>query len=227
MIFTTHKAFITSAISLLSLCLISTTALAEQTTKSLPSTDQYETADASEQHDTHQHGVAKLMLLLSEEGVKIALKSPASNLFGFENAPTDGAEEAAIYEAVELLEDSDELFRMPEAAGCILDNFKVVSDIVDIHDDEHPDDDSGKRVEHSDEPANGNTNGTDQAEPEHNDVTVLWSFECKEVSELKRAEIKLFTAFPDRFNTLNVGWVSPANSNQISLDADGTVLLTQ
>lgn len=231
MISTQNKTPITLAISLSSILLVSATAMAEQHTEIPQSTDKYESYEP-EQHDAHEHGTARLTLALSEKGVEIALESPAANLFGFEHNASDGADEATIYEAAELLEDSDTLFRMPEDAGCVLHDFEIESALIEMHDDEQSDDDSDKHSDdntdkHSNEGSDQHDKDQHQLEAAHNDVDVLWNFNCKNMAELKRVEIKLFSAFPEGFEKINVEWISPTQASQIVLEGDGAVLLAQ
>ena len=215
MTFTKHKIQTTSASLLLSTLLISPLAMAEQTAITTQPIDSHETPQELAQNEAHQHGAARLSIVIDEDDMEIVLQSPAINLFGFENQPGDGAEEAVIFETVELLEDDDALFRMPKDAGCVLHNFEIESPIVKMDDDE----DSDKDI---------NEQATDSVETEsaHSDVEALWNFSCKNTAELKRLEVKFFAAFPDRFKKLDVEWISPVQSSQLVLDGDGAILLT-
>ena len=73
-----------------------------------------------EQHGAHEHGVAKLAIVVGDEGVEIMLESPAANVVGFEYMPVGEQDKQRVLDAKAKLEAGDDLFDMSDDAGCEL-----------------------------------------------------------------------------------------------------------
>ena len=71
-------------------------------------------------HGAHAHGLARLDLAVEGGVVLIGLESPAANIVGFEHAPANAGERAALDAALATLKDGGRLFRLPADAGCRL-----------------------------------------------------------------------------------------------------------
>ena len=87
------------------------------------------------QHGSHEHGVARLTVATTDDGLEIALESPAANLFGFEHKAKTDEEREVVHEAVEKLELGSNLFSINDAASCAFDSAVVESGMDDDHDD--------------------------------------------------------------------------------------------
>lgn len=74
--------------------------------------------------DAHEHGHAKLNVVVDQAEVHIEFHVPAMNLVGFEHTPETPEQKEAIAGAVEQLEQADTLFEVDEAADC---NFSAVT----------------------------------------------------------------------------------------------------
>ncbi|PWQ92654.1 DUF2796 domain-containing protein [Leucothrix pacifica] len=175
------------------------------------------------QHDAHEHGVARLTIATTDDGLEIGLESPAANLFGFEHLASTGEDHHTIHSAVETLKKGNEIFYATAAAVCTQSSVEVESAQVKAHDHEkHGDEDHdhGKHEEHADhdDHESGST---------HNDVDVTWNFKCEKPSEIKRVDIRLFSTFPKGFETISVDWISADKAGNVDLSADGMVLLSQ
>jgi hypothetical protein len=140
-------------------------------------------ADEAEhrEHGPHVHGVAELNVALDGNVLWIELSSPAVNLVGFEHAPQDAEQEAAVRQATATLEDGARVFGTSPDAGCQLTEAKVTTDIeqpgAEHHDDaEHEDD------EHADEA--------------HSEFQASWRFDCAAPDALTQLEVRLFELFP-------------------------------
>ncbi|GAB3380868.1 DUF2796 domain-containing protein [Azotobacter armeniacus] len=68
--------------------------------------------------DAHEHGSALLNLALDGSVLEIEFASPAMNLVGFEHAARSDADRAKVAEARARLEQPLELFGIPVAASC-------------------------------------------------------------------------------------------------------------
>jgi hypothetical protein len=200
-------------ISVLSILSINSVANAETTKK------------AVEQHGAHEHGVARLTIATSESGVEIALESPSANIFGFEHKPTDDADKATVLKAVNTLKDGGSLFRISEAAGCVLKDVDLESALIEDDHDDHKDDDH--KDEHDDHKDDDHKDEHDDHKETHNDVDATWHFNCSDMAELKRVEVKLFSAFPGGFEEVDVDWITAKQAGHVELEADAAVSLTK
>ena len=90
-----------------------------------------------EQHSSHEHGAARLTVATTDDGLEIALESPAANVFGFGHAAKSEEEREAVHEALEKLKDGAMLFAVNTAAACSLENASVEAPSAEHHDDEH------------------------------------------------------------------------------------------
>lgn len=84
------------------------------------------------EHGVHQHGVGELNVAVEGSAVHVELITPAANIVGFEHAPRDAEEEAALRTAIDTLRAGDALFALSPQAGCEW----VETDVQQHHDDE-------------------------------------------------------------------------------------------
>jgi hypothetical protein len=135
--------------------------------------------------------VGKLDLVQEGPGLHLRLESPAANLVGFEHAPRDAAEQAALKQAVAALEDGADLFVPTPAARCALAEVSVSSALLGsdgatgggkaVHEHGHEHD---QQHEHADDP---------QA---HADITAEYRFLCDQPEALKEVRVMVFERFP-------------------------------
>jgi hypothetical protein len=78
-------------------------------------------------HGTHQHGVAHVDAAVDATGVEWSLTVDGEGIVGFEHAPADAAELAAVARATDALRAGGALIAAPVAAGCALQTAKVQS----------------------------------------------------------------------------------------------------
>ena len=192
----------------------------------------------TEQHGAHEHGAARLTLAVTEQGLEIALESPAANLLGFEHMPSSDADKATLAAAVKTLNGADKIFLANAAAGCKavstdIDSALLEDEHHDDHKDEHKDDHDDHKDEHKDDHDDHKDEHKDhhddhkgESEGTHNDMDVTWKFACKDISEIKQVDVKLFSAFPKGFSDLDVEWISSSSAGSVELESDGVVQLT-
>ena len=75
----------------------------------------------------HEHGVARLDVVVAADGVNIELDTPLDNLLGFERAPRTDGERDKVQATLARLRDGAALFRIDPAAGCTLAKVELVS----------------------------------------------------------------------------------------------------
>ncbi len=94
------------------------------------------------------------------------------------------------------------------------------------HDDHgHDDEKHAEKDDHKDHDEHDHSDHKDEAGSTHNDVDVTWHFECKNVSDIKQVEVKLFSAFPKGFEDLDVDWISADKAGHAELGKDGIISL--
>jgi Protein of unknown function (DUF2796) len=141
-------------------------------------------ADEAEhrEHGPHVHGVAELNVALDGNQLWIEFSSPAVNLVGFEHAPQDAEQKAAVRQATETLQDGARVFGTSPDAGCELADAKVTTDI------EHP------GAEHHDDAAHDEDD--EHAGEAHSEFQASYRFECVAPDALTQLEVRLFDLFP-------------------------------
>ena len=173
---------------------------------------------AMEQHGSHEHGVARLTVATTDDGLEIALESPAANLFGFEHKAKTAEEREFVHDVIDELEAGSNLFSMNESAACSFDNAVVETAMAEGHDEEHHDD-------HKDEKHDDHKDEKHVEEKSHSDVDVTWTFTCKQPTEITSVSTKLFSAFPNGFEELDVEWITANGAGKTELKKDETITL--
>ncbi len=122
------------------------------------------------EHHAHVHGVAKLEVAVDGGDLSLHLESPLEGLLGFEHAPRNDQERAAVAEMRKKLADAGKLFAPTTAARCTLKSVALTAPTLDAR------------------PAAG---GTD-----HADLDADFLFACAQPARLSGMEVRLFQAFP-------------------------------
>jgi hypothetical protein len=135
------------------------------------------------EHGPHEHGVAELNVALDGNQLWIELSSPAMNIVGFEYAPGNAEQRAAVHEAAETLNDGARVFGTSPDAGCQLAEAKVTTDIEQAE-GEHPEAAAERGEE--DEPSGAI----------HSEFQASYRFECAAPDALTQLEVRLFDLFP-------------------------------
>lgn len=143
-------------------------------------------------HGAHEHGVAELTVVLEGPELLVELSSPLDNLVGFEHAPANDAQRAALADAGRRLRDAGVMFALPAAAGCRLDDTDIESP--------WPLGIAATASPPAPAPASASAHaGHTHAPPvggDHGDVVATWRFTCAQPQALERLEVGAFTQFP-------------------------------
>lgn len=132
--------------------------------------------------DVHEHGAARMTLVQDREAVSVMLDLPLDSLVGFEHAPRNTREKAALEAAHEQLEQLARHIVLPAAAACRLDRQEIeLPHHEDAHDHEH-----GHKAKHAHEEHVG----------EHADAAVQLDYLCTAPGALDTLDVGLFKAFP-------------------------------
>lgn len=129
-------------------------------------------------HHAHVHGVAKLEVAVEGAHIDLRLESPLEALLGFERAPRDDKERAAVVRMHQALKQADKLFVPTAAAGCKLVSVRVEAPVLEAGHKEHGH--KGKHDEHDG----------------HGDLDADFRFTCARPGKLTGMEVRLADTFP-------------------------------
>jgi hypothetical protein len=140
--------------------------------------------------EPHVHGVGTLQLVLEGGRLSAELRLPAINVVGFEHAPSDEKQEAAVKKAAALLQDARQVLTPPDEAQCTAAPGVVASALLEHGPADHDHDDHDKAHE-----------------DEHADFDVRYSFDCRRPEVLKQIKVRLFQPLP-KLERLDVDMVT-------------------
>ncbi|WP_426809818.1 DUF2796 domain-containing protein [Pseudomonas sp. WOUb67] len=139
----------------------------------------------------HEHGVAKLNVVLDGNTLELELDSPAMNLVGFEHAASSDADKAKVAGVRQQLEQPQQLFGLSAAAGCKEDQQELESPLFG---DAPKADDNGDEHEHG---------------HQHSDIGAHYQLTCANPDKLAQVDLTpLFKAFPAT-QKINVQLIGP------------------
>lgn len=137
----------------------------------------------------HEHGVASLDVVLDGNSLLISLDSPLDNLLGFEHAPRNEKQRAAVKKMEATLQAAG-LFGLDPAAACAPGKVELVHPFA-----------AGKAAD---------------AGHGHADAEVSWAFRCAAPAALKSIEVGLFDRF-SHLKTLRVQFAGPRGQTSATL----------
>ncbi|WP_054913701.1 DUF2796 domain-containing protein [Pseudomonas sp. NBRC 111127] len=150
--------------------------------------------DHDHAHDTlgaHEHGVAKLNVVLDGNTLELELDSPAMNLVGFEHAASSDADKAKVAAVRQQLEQPLKLFGLASAAGCKEDQQALESPLFG---------DAAKADDDGDEHEKGHM---------HSDINAHYQLTCATPEKLTQLDLApLYKTFPAT-QKINVQLIGP------------------
>ncbi|MFW7263354.1 DUF2796 domain-containing protein [Pseudomonas juntendi] len=139
----------------------------------------------------HEHGVAKLNVVLEGNTLELELDSPAMNLVGFEHAASSDADKAKVAAVRQQLEQPLKLFGLASAAGCKEDQQALESPLFG---------DAAKADDDGDEHEKGHM---------HSDINAHYQLTCATPEKLTQLALApLYKAFPAT-QKINVQLIGP------------------
>ena len=134
------------------------------------------------QNAPHVHGISEILLMIRDTGIEIQLKSPASNIVGFEHAAETFKEKALVKQAKATLSSSKSLFIF-NGTSCT-----PISSLINVL---------------------GLLHNVDESPPSknHKEVSGQYQFKCQSTVDLKNIEVHLFKEFPN-ISQIKVQWIS-------------------
>ncbi|MFK3819649.1 DUF2796 domain-containing protein [Pseudomonas sp. NPDC089407] len=139
----------------------------------------------------HEHGVAKLNVVLDGNTLELEMDSPAMNLVGFEHAASSEADKAKVAAVRQQLEQPLKLFGLASAAGCKEDQQALESPLFG---------DAAKADDDGDEHEKGHA---------HSDINAHYQLNCATPGKLAQIDLApLYKAFPAT-QKINVQLIGP------------------
>lgn len=160
--------------------------------------------DAFVQRGTHDHGKVTVNLAVEGGTLSAELDSPAINVIGFERAPRDATEKAAVAATDRWLGSGVGVLGVPTAAGCQRSGVEYTAPTLvgDDHDAAHE-----KAHEHEDE---------HQGEGGHADYEARFTYTCANPAALDWVELRLLGRLKD-VKQVQVNLVTPQKQTQLSV----------
>jgi hypothetical protein len=146
--------------------------------------------------DAHEHGAARLNVVLDGQALELELESPAMNLVGFEHAASSAADKAKIAAVRSQLQDPQALFGL-SADDCTVSDLELESALFEevAHDEQHADDDDS----------------------EHSEIHAHYQLDCQKPGELKQLNLsELFKRFPAT-EKIQVQLIGPSGQQGVEL----------
>ena len=173
-------------------------------------------AEVARQKDSHEHGAAKLMMVMEGEKLHVEFEVPSESLIGFEHFPKSQSERENFNEAIKILSDPSKLFSKPIKAECLLVGMNVSQSLFSNEEEhgheaekEHGHDESEKEDEH----------GHDESEKSeiHSEFKSNYYWNCQHLDEIDSIGTQLMSFFFG-IEKIRVNWIS--NNGQGSLELE-------
>ena len=167
-------------------------------------------AQVSRQKDSHEHGAAKLMMVMEGEKLQVEFEVPSESLIGFEHFPKSQSNRENFNKAIKVLSDPSKLFSQPIKAECLLVGMNVSQSLFS-NEEEHGHDESEKEEEH----------GHDESEKSeiHSEFKSNYYWNCQHLDEIDSIGTQLMSFFP-RIEEIRVNWISNNGQGSLELESE-------
>ena len=162
-------------------------------------------AQVARQKDSHEHGAAKLMMVMEGEKLQVEFEVPSESLIGFEHFPKSQSNRKNFNEAIKILSVPSKLFSIPIKAECLLVGMNVSQSLFS-NEEEHG---------HEDEEEHGH----DESEKSeiHSEFKSNYYWNCQHLDEIDSIGTQLMSFFFG-IEEIRVNWIS--NNGQGSLELE-------
>jgi len=194
------------------------------------------TAQTERELDSHVHGSATLNVAVDNTALIIELETPWNNLVGFEHAPHTDEQKALVDEALDVLNQSNEMFTLA-GGDCTFDVLDMENSLSESsHDehaekhDDHDDEHDEKHDDHDDEHAEKHDDHDDEHADhdgeegeDHSEVLVSYTYNCTDIASLKTITVDFIAIWPG-FADIDSQLIGPGGQSLQELNADSSVL---
>ena len=181
------------------------------------------TTGAETSHGAHEHGAAKVELVLEGSDVLVNFASPLYNLIGFEHAPRDDQDRQAVASARAVLDDPGNLVLLQVGAACSVVELDIEWEMSFSEEEEHEHGETPEHDVHGDHDAN-ETHDADvhhaydaddhdehDGEEGHADASAAIRYHCDNPDRLNALDITAFESF-ERLSEVEVRAVGPGGA---------------
>ena len=151
------------------------------------------------QKDSHEHGAAKLMMVMEGEKLQIEFEAPSENLIGFEHFPKSRSNRENFNKAIKILSNPSQLFSIPIKAECLLIGLNVSQSLFSTE-EEHGHSESEKTKMHSEFKSN-------------------YHWNCLQTDEIESIGNQLMSYFP-RIEEIRVIWIAKNSQGSLKLESN-------
>ncbi|OEE85061.1 zinc-binding protein [Enterovibrio norvegicus FF-162] len=141
------------------------------------------------QHSAHQHGLVEWHIAQDGEELLVEITAPGSDMVGFEYAPQNEEQKAAIEQALKSLAKADTLIELNASANCELVE-QSVTQTLDESDDHSDHDDHDAHDKHDDHSEHHQKDAES-----HGEFSAQYTFHCSNPTELQSVTSRWFDTF--------------------------------
>ena len=164
-------------------------------------------AQVARQKDSHEHGAAKLMMVMEGKKLQVEFEVPSESLIGFEHFPKSQGNRKNFNEAIKILSDPSKLFSIPIKAECLLVGMNVSQSLFS-NEEEHG---------HEDEEKHGHDE-SEKAEM-HSEFKSNYHWNCLQIDEIDSIGNQIMSYFP-RIEEIRVIWIAKNSQGSLKLESN-------
>ena len=174
-------------------------------------------AQVARQKDSHEHGAAKLMMVMEGKKLQVEFEVPSESLIGFEHLPKLQSNRKNFNEAMKILSDPSKLFSIPIKAECLLVGMNVSQSLFS-NEEEH--DHEAEKEHGHDESEKEDEHGHDESEKSeiHSEFKSNYYWNCQHLDEIDSIGTQLMSFFP-RIEEIRVNWISNYGQGSLELES--------
>lgn len=167
------------------------------------------------QLEAHAHGEGKVTVAIEGNRVEMELEVPASDIVGFEHAPSNAAQRKALAEAKARLAKATEIVTLSPEAGCTLASASV--DVSGAAAGRAAADGHGHAKGHADDQGKtASATGQGQPAAAHSEFRATYAFTCAKPGGLTAFAFGYFKAFK-RAEKLTVSVIGPKGQSSFEV----------
>ena len=175
----------------------------------------------------HVHGMIELGIVIEENTVSASIHAPLSDVLGFERAAENAQEAERVREAAALIQDADQMFRLPTAAGCEIHDVDLQGPDYLLPDADHDDHEAAHNDEHEgehhdaehDDEHNHDDDSDDHADGHaHGELDAQYIWECADAGAVDELEARFVGGF-ENVETINIQIITPTGVRVLEGDS--------
>jgi hypothetical protein len=160
--------------------------------------------DDFRQHQAHIHGSVEFNIAQDGQDLLVEILAPGADIVGFEHHPKNAQQTETLHNALDKLNDSESILKLPSAAKCAMVSASITHTLGvddkkyhskhdhhehdhDTHISKHDDHDKHEHSEHHEEHHGESTHGA---------FNIAYQYQCQDFSKLNQIDTDWFQLFP-------------------------------